>query len=140
MVSLVDNFTGWQFFEFPFSSFVRKDIGNGAPNDGLTLTQVHGWALGMLNTGGRSHFFMQTMSSLYGVAEIPELAVTFASADYDIDEGTTGDIIVKLNRPMNSDDPAQVTVDYFTEIGSATPEPRLYAHFRYAYVRQWRPF
>ena len=113
-VSLVDNFSGWQFFEFPFSTFVRKEIGNGAPNDGFTLTQVHGWALGMLNTPGEVTYYADDVS-LYGVAEIPELAVTFASANYDIDEGTTGNIVVKLNRPMNSDDPAQVTVDYFTE-------------------------
>lgn len=119
-VSLVDNFSGWQYFEFPFSSFVRKDIGNGAPNDGFTLTQVHGWALGTLNTPGELTIYADDIS-LYGVAEIPELAVTFASANYDIDEGTTGDVIVKLNRPMNSDDPAQVSVDYFTEVGSATP-------------------
>ncbi len=120
--NLTDDFSGWQYFEVPFSSFVRKDIGNGAPNDGLTLTQMHGWALGMLNTGGSELTFYMDDVTLYGVAEIPELAVTFAAAEYEIDEGTTGDIIVKLNRPMNSDDPAQVTVDYFTEIGSATPD------------------
>ena len=119
--SLVDNFSGWQYFEFPFSSFVRKDIGNGAPNDGFTLTQVHGYALGTLNTGGPLTIYADDIS-VYGVAEIPELAVTFASANYDIEEGTTGNVVVKLNRPMNSDDPAQVSVDYFTEdAGSATP-------------------
>ncbi|HLF89006.1 MAG TPA: hypothetical protein VI451_08690 [Anaerolineales bacterium] len=32
-----DDFEGWQFFEIPFDSFTRKDIGNGAPNDGLNL-------------------------------------------------------------------------------------------------------
>ena len=121
VVNLTDDFIGWQFFEFPFSSFVRKEIGNGAPNDGLTLTQMHGWALGMLNTGGNELTVYVDDVSLYGVAEIPELAVTFAAGSYDVDEGTTGDIVVKLNRPMNSDDPAQVSVDYFTEPGSATP-------------------
>ncbi|MBE2223511.1 MAG: family 16 glycosylhydrolase, partial [Anaerolineae bacterium] len=120
-VSLVDNFSGWQFFEFPFSSFVRKDIGNGAPNDGFTLTQVHGWALGTLNTPGEVTFYVDD-AALYGVAEIPELAVTFAKANNNVDEGATGNIVVKLNRPMNSDDPAQVSVDYFTEPGSATLE------------------
>ena len=119
--NLTDDFSGWQYFEVPFSSFVRKDIGNGAPNDGLTLTQMHGWALGMLNTGGNELTFYMDDVTLYGVAEIPELAVTFADANYDIEEGTTGDIIVKLNRPMNSEDPTQVTVDFLTEPGSATP-------------------
>ena len=119
-VALVDDFSGWKLFEIPFASFVRKDIGNGAPNDGFTLTQVHGWAFGTLNTGSELTYFVDD-AAVYGVAEIPALAVTFASARYEVDEGTTGNIVVKLNRPMNSDDPAQVSVDYTTEVGSATP-------------------
>ena len=43
-VAFTDNFSGWQRLEFPFSAFSRKEIGNGAPNDGLGLTQMHGWA------------------------------------------------------------------------------------------------
>jgi hypothetical protein len=38
--------------KLPFSEFSRKEVGNGAPNDGLTLTEVHGWAFGTLSTGG----------------------------------------------------------------------------------------
>ena len=121
VINLSDNFTGWQYFEIPFSDFVRKEIGNGAPNDGLTLTQVHGWALGMLDTGGSEYTYYVDDVTLYGIAEIPELAVTFAAGSYDVDEGATGAITVKLNRPMNSDDPAQVSVDFVTEPGSATP-------------------
>lgn len=120
-VSLIDDFSGWQFFEFPFSTFSRKEIGNGAPNDGFTLTQVYGWALGTLDTPGEITYYIDD-ATLYGVAEIPELAVTFSAGRYDIEEGTTGDITVKLNRAMNSDDPAQVSVDYFTEPGVAIPE------------------
>ncbi|MCA9919603.1 MAG: hypothetical protein KC445_16705, partial [Anaerolineales bacterium] len=117
-VSFVDDFSGWKQFEFPFASFVRKDIGNGAPNDGLTLTQMHGWAFGALNTGGERTYYVDD-TAVYGIAEIPDLAVTFASANYNVAEGTTGNIVVKLNRPMNSDDPAQVSVDYTTEPGTA---------------------
>ncbi len=47
-VAFVDNFVGWQLLEFPFSSFTRKEIGNGAPNDGFGLFEVHGWAFGTL--------------------------------------------------------------------------------------------
>ena len=120
-VAFADDFSGWQRFEFPFADFVRKEIGNGAPNDGFTLTQVHGWAFGMLGTDGVSQTYYLDDVSLYGIADIPELAVTFAEANTDIDEGMTGNVKVKLNRPMNSDDPAQVSVDYATEVGSATP-------------------
>ena len=56
---------------------------------------------------------------LYGAAEPPPLAVSFALIDTPIEEGTTGDVIVKLNRPMNSDDPAQVSVDFATDIAGA---------------------
>ncbi|MBW7882532.1 MAG: family 16 glycosylhydrolase [Caldilineaceae bacterium] len=119
-VTLVDDFSGWQQFEFPFSSFVRKEIGNGAPNDGLTLTQVHGWALGTLNTPGEITYYVDD-AALYGVAKIPELAVTFATGRYDIEEGTTGQVTVKLNRPMNSDDPGQVSVNFRTEPAVAIP-------------------
>jgi Carbohydrate binding domain (family 11) len=47
-----DDFVGWQLLEFPWPSFVRKEIGNGAPNDGLTLSEVHGYTIGTLSTGG----------------------------------------------------------------------------------------
>jgi hypothetical protein len=57
-VTFVDDFTGWQMLEFPFSSFQRKEVGNGAPNDGFTLTEVHGWALGALRAPGEVTFYV----------------------------------------------------------------------------------
>ena len=119
-VNFRDDFTGWQSLRFPFASFVRKEIGNGAPNDGFTLTQVHGWTLGSLSSPGEVTYYVDD-AVLYGTAEIPELVVSFSAGGYNIEEGTTGDITVKLNRPMNSDDPAQVLVDYSTEPGVAIP-------------------
>jgi beta-glucanase (GH16 family) len=119
-VAFTDNFTGWQKFEFPFADFTRKEIGNGAPNDGLTLTEVHGWAFGTLNTDGPITYYMDDVA-LYGFAEVPELAVSFSTSIFEIDEGTTGNIVVRLNRPMNEDDPAQVSVDYVTEPSTARP-------------------
>lgn len=113
-VDFVDDFTGWQYFEFPFSEFVFKNIGNGAVNDGLTLTDMHGYAFGMLGTNGEVTYYIDDVS-VYGVAEIPPLAVTFDTSETEITEGTTGDVIVKLNRPMNADDPAEVSVDFLTE-------------------------
>ncbi len=119
-VDFVDDFTGWQLLEFPFSSFVRKDVGNGAPNDGLNLFEMHGYAIGTLGTGGPQTYYVDEVS-LYGVAEPPALAVNFALTETDILEGTTGDVGVKLNRPMGPDDPAQVSIDYTTEPASAVP-------------------
>ena len=119
-VPFVDDFTGWQLLEFPFSSFVRKEIGNGAPNDGLGLFEMHGYALGTLDTGGPQTYYFDEVS-VYGVAEPPALAVNFSQQNTFIEEGTTGDVGVKLNRPMGPDDPAQVSIDFATERSNAVP-------------------
>ncbi|MDH3925213.1 MAG: family 16 glycosylhydrolase [Xanthomonadales bacterium] len=119
-VEIIDNFSGWLLFEFPFASFSRKEIGNGAPNDGFTLTEVNGWALGTLATGAELTYFLDNIA-IYGEAQIPELTVSFSSGNYDTPEGTSSDIIVKLNREMLAEDPAEVSIDFYMEPGSATP-------------------
>ena len=68
VVPFKDDFTGWEKLEFPFSSFTRKDIGNGAPVDGLTLSEMHGYAIGSITTDGPRTFFVDNVA-LYGVAE-----------------------------------------------------------------------
>jgi beta-glucanase (GH16 family) len=118
-VAFVDDFTGWQLLEFPFDTFTRKEIGNGAPNDGLTLFEMHGWAFGTLDTGGPLTYYIDSVA-LYGTRAPTPLFVSFALSINDIDEGTTGDVAVKLSRPFNSDDPAQVSIDYATESASST--------------------
>ncbi|MHC5112546.1 MAG: carbohydrate binding domain-containing protein, partial [Planctomycetota bacterium] len=118
-IAITDDFSGWQFFEVPFADFVRKEVGNGAPNDGFTLTEVHGWAFGVFDSGTAFSNYLDDFG-LFGVATIPDLEVLFASSNYDIPEGATGDIVVKLNRAMNPDDPASVSVDYFTDESNAT--------------------
>jgi len=116
-VDVIDNFSGWQYFEIPFANFNRKEVGNGAPNDGFTLTEMHGWAFGVL---ADATLYIDDVG-LYGEAQIPPLSVSFAAGNYDIAEGATGDIVVKLNRAMNAEDPAQVSVAYSTDPGNATP-------------------
>ena len=119
-VAFVDDFTGWQQLQFPFSDFTRKEIGNGAPNDGLGLFEMHGYAIGTLGTGGARTFFIDNVS-VFGVAEPPALAVNFAQQNTFIEEGTTGQVAVKLNRPMGPDDPDTVSIDYATERSNAIP-------------------
>ena len=119
-VAFSDNFTGWQLLEFPFASFTRKEIGNGAPNDGFTLFAVHGYAIGTLGTGGPQTYYFDEVA-LYGVAEPPAVAVQFAQQNTFIAEGTTGNVGVKLNRPLGPDDPAQVSIDFATERSNANP-------------------
>lgn len=118
---IIDNFSGWQYIEIPFSSLNRKEIGNGAPNDGLTLTQVHGWAIGVFSAGQPFTNYVDDVS-LYGNASAPELTVGFTANNYDIAEGASGQITVGLNRALGDADPAQVSVDYVVEAGTAVPD------------------
>ena len=125
-IDIVDNFSGWQFFEIPFADLNRKEVGNGAPNDGLNLTDVHGWGLGVFSAGQAFSNYLDDVS-LYGTAEVPELSVGFTANNFDIAEGATGQITVSLNRSMGDDDPAQVSVDYAVALGTAVPD-RDYIH------------
>ena len=117
-VDVIDDFTGWKQLEIPFSSFKVKTVGNGAPTDGFERYEMHGWAIGALGTGGPRTYYVDDVG-VYGVAPIAPLAVTFTTANYDVAEGTTGDITVKLNRPLRDEDPTSVSVDYRTEPGTA---------------------
>ncbi|MFC5381180.1 hypothetical protein [Aquipuribacter nitratireducens] len=47
-----DDTPGWRRLAWGWDELERKDVGNGAPDDGLTLEAVTGWALGVLDTGG----------------------------------------------------------------------------------------
>ncbi|MBN1890325.1 MAG: family 16 glycosylhydrolase, partial [Thermoflexales bacterium] len=112
-----DDFSGWRYVEIPFNKFTRKEIGNGAPNDGFGRTEVHGWAFGTLATGGAQRRYLDDVT-LYGykVVDVP-LAVSFAAIEHTVGEGGTAAITVTLNKA-----PTQtVTVDYATKDSRATP-------------------
>ena len=90
----------------PSRRFSRKEIGNGAPNDGL---QPHrGARLGVRHARTPAAPLTNYLDdvALYGVAEVPELAVSFAAQQLrHRRRGRPATITVKLNRPMNDDDP-----------------------------------
>ncbi|HEX6289555.1 MAG TPA: family 16 glycosylhydrolase [Herpetosiphonaceae bacterium] len=113
-VTFKDNFSGWKYLEFPFDSFVRKEIGNGAPNDGLTLTEVHGWAFGALTTTGTQTYYLDQLT-LYGTAPVRPLTVGFTRSSYDVVEGHIARVTVKLSKASDS----AVTIRYTTAPGSA---------------------
>ncbi|NUM46065.1 MAG: family 16 glycosylhydrolase, partial [Anaerolineales bacterium] len=113
-----DDFSGWKFFEIPFDSFVRKDIGNGAPNDGFTFTAIHGYAIGgvgAVEMGTQSNYVDQVM--LYGVAPERPVDISFVKTDYLMREGGTTTINLLLNKPAA----APVTVQFITLEGNAAP-------------------
>ena len=53
-----DDVPGWRLISVPFKDMARKEIYNDAPDDGLTLTEVHGWGLGSVNTGGPTTYYV----------------------------------------------------------------------------------
>jgi beta-glucanase (GH16 family) len=113
-IDILDDFSGWQEIKIPFESMHRKDVGNGAPNDGFGLTEVYGWALGTVTTPAPQTYYVDNVT-LYGTAPIKPLTVGFTTIDYKVTEGQVATITAKLSKP--SADP--VTVQYATSFGSA---------------------
>jgi hypothetical protein len=64
-----DNFSGWQLIAIPFEVMTRKDIGNGAPNDGLGLVSVNGWGFAALRTHGARTYYIDDVR----VRQVPVL-------------------------------------------------------------------
>ncbi len=115
-IDIPDNFSGWQEIKIPFESMRRKDIGNGAPNDGFGLTEVHGWALGTVTTPAPQTYYVDNVQ-VYGVAPFKPLTVGFNAIDYKFTEGAAAILTAKLSKPVSE----TVTVQYATSFGSAIP-------------------
>lgn len=113
-IDLLDNFSGWQEIQIPFASMHRKEIGNGAPNDGFGLTEVHGWALGAVTTPAPQVYYVDQVT-VYGTAPVKPLTMGFSTIDFKVTEGGTAAITVKLSKAAA--DP--VTVEYATSFGQA---------------------
>ncbi|MCY7326154.1 MAG: family 16 glycosylhydrolase, partial [Microbacteriaceae bacterium] len=114
VVEYTDNWTGWKFQQFDFADFARKNINNNAPNDGLGLTEMHGFAFGALTTAGTQMFYYDDVL-LYGqAAEVP-LTIGFDRAGYEVLEGSDSSATVRLNRVAATD----VTVDFATAESAA---------------------
>ncbi len=118
-VDVPDTFSGWQFFTVPFADFHRKEIGNGAPNDGLSLDEVWGYAIGgfgSVDMGSQSYFVDDV--ALYGRAGGDEpLEIEFADISYSVVEGGSVDVTVALNKVAAE----TVSVDYVSAESTARP-------------------
>ena len=106
-VAFEDDWTGWKFLTFDFDDFLRKEIGNGAPNDGFGLTEVYGYAVGTLRTPGEVSYYVDDVL-LWGEREPAPLSVAFDRAGYEATEGDDAVTTVRLNRVAETD----VTVDW----------------------------
>ena len=115
----IDDFEGWQYFEIPFSDFIRKDIGNGAPNDGFTLTEVHGYAFGgsgSVAMGQQTNYLNDVL--LFGEVGERPLEISLAETSFRAKEGGLATIKLKLSRPTEE----TITVQYTTIEGQAKPD------------------
>ena len=110
-----DDFNGWRHFEVPFANFERKDVGNGAPDDGFGLTEINGWAIG--STGFTGTFYLDDVRVCGSVLPQP-LAVGFDEAAYSVNEGQTATLTVRLNRESAE----SVAVNYATMESNARLE------------------
>ena len=72
-----DDFEGWRRIAVRFADMRRKEIYNNAPDDGFTLSQVHGWGLGALDTDGKVTYYIDHV----GLSPAPAV-----KADYPINE------------------------------------------------------
>lgn len=115
-ITIPDNFSGWQLLKIPFANLVRKEIGNGAPNDGFGLTEVHGWALGTVTTASPQTYYVDDVS-VYGVAPVRPLKVGLSTNEYKAVEGAAAVVTAKLSKPVTT----TVTVNFATTSGPAIP-------------------
>ncbi len=116
-IDIADNFSGWKEISIPFASMHRKEIGNGAPNDGFGLTEIYGWALGTITTPAPQTYYVDNVK-VYGVAPVRPLTVGFTTIDYKFTEGATATLTAKLSKPSST----PVTVDFATSFGLAVAE------------------
>jgi len=114
-----DNFTGWRYFQIPFTDFVRKEWQpGGAPNDGFTLTEIWGYAFGFPAAVGAQTNYIDNVIIYGNTGAEAELKIAFAKFEYNVVEGDVATIAVSLNIAATE----TVTVSYTTAPGTATPD------------------
>lgn len=97
-VAFSDDFTGWQLLEWTWDQFARKNVGNGAPDDGLNLTETHGWAIGAVTTAGPVTWYADD-AQVWGTRP---LGLAFDRPIFDVGEGAgVATVTVNLTRPAD---------------------------------------
>jgi len=108
----VDNSTGWRHIEIPFGAFTRAtDHQTGGVNDGLTLTQMWGWAIPL--PVGSSQFYIDNVN-LYPGPTTP--IISLSQSAYSVPESG----VVTITAQLNITSTGNITVSYATTDGTAT--------------------
>lgn len=113
----VDDSTEWRRVEVPFDElFRRTDFQpGGAPDDGLTLSQVWGWAMGFAAGDGVSHVYGVEAYGRAGELAEGEIGVELDAGVYDLPEAGEVEIRLRLSRPSEE----AVSVRAFVQADSA---------------------
>ena len=117
-IDIPDDFDGWQFFHSPGTNSRARKFGNGAPNDGFNLTEVHGHAIGgygSVDMGTNNYYDDFSVWGNSG-ADVP-LTAQYELSDYEVVEGETATITVTLNMSATE----AVTVTYASAESYAIP-------------------
>jgi beta-glucanase (GH16 family) len=109
----VDNSTGWRHVSIPWGAFFRDPSfqPGGAPDDGLTLTEVQAYAIA-LPIGTAATVFVDDVALFGGLMEVQ---ATFAERNLTVTEGNPVTLTVSLNMTSTN----AVSVDYATVDGTA---------------------
>lgn len=115
-----DDFTGWKQISLPFSGFQRRTDfqPGGAPNDGLNLTDVAGYAFNLPAVATTTVYFVDQVE-LYGDLSrgTPAPRVEFSAYAYGVTEGALA--TAKLG--VNITPTAPITVAYVITPDTAVP-------------------
>jgi len=110
---ITDDYTGWRQFHLPFAIFQRRTDWqpSGAPNDGLNLTEVSGYAFGLPAGTGEQTLYLDQVE-IYGEREEGDLPVRvqFSTYAYAAPEGTTANVRVVLNQTAVTTATVQYTI------------------------------
>ena len=117
-----DDFVGWKQLRFPFASLIRKDIGNGAPNDGLALDRGPWLGAGRARHRRPPPLLRRPGHAVRGGGS----AAAHGGLRRGIlrrRRGRHGHASpVRLSRPLGDADPDEVTVGYTLAAGTATAD------------------
>ncbi len=120
-VTLVDDWSGWRFVQFSFEDFVRKNVNNGAPDDGFTLSAMHGFAIGVEQSAGLALNLQIDDVALFGDGSARPVVASFAGASFPVSEGEDAEVTVSLSRASEQDVTASYATEAETDRVSATP-------------------
>lgn len=110
-VTFADDWNGWRFVQFSFEDFVRKNVNNGAPDDGFTLSEMHGFAIGIEPAAGLAPTLQIDDVAVFGDGSARPVVASFPATSFAVSESEDAEVTVALSRASEKD----VTVSYATE-------------------------